>query len=149
MDAAIISALSGLAGAAIGGATSAASSVLSELTKERRKTAEDSFNRRELVYIAFIKEAADRFADALSREADDPRELVSLYALVARMRLASPHAVVAAGEAVIVNLQNAYEAPTRTLREIHIYSSDGETDPLLEFSEACRADLDSAEARLR
>ena len=149
MDAAIISALSGLAGAAIGGATSVASSLMSELTKDRRKTAEDSFKRRELVYIAFIKEAADHFADALSRMADDPKELVSLYALVARMRLGAPQTVVAAAEAVILNLQDAYEAPTRTLREVHIFSKDGETDPLLEFSEACRADLESTQARLR
>ena len=143
MDSAIISAMSGLAGAAIGGATSAFSSVLSELTKERRKTAEDSFNRREQVYTEFIKESADHFFDALSREADDPKELVSLYALVARMRLGSPDKVVSAAEAVIVTLQKAYQAPTRSLREVHIFAKDGETDPLLEFSRASREDLTS------
>jgi hypothetical protein len=146
MDVAIISALSGLAGAAIGGATSAFSSVLSELTKDRRKATEVSYNRRHQVYTEFIKEAANHFADALSRQADDPKELVSLYALVARMRLGSPQSVVTAAEAVIVNLQSAYEAPTRSLREIHIFSKDGETDPLLEFSEACRRDLEETKA---
>jgi hypothetical protein len=146
MDVAIISALSGLAGAAIGGATSAFSSVLSELTKDRRKAAEVSYNRRHQVYTEFIKEAANHYADALTRQADDPKELVSLYALVARMRLGSSKPVITAAEAVIVNLQNAYEAPTRTLREIHIYSKDGETDPLVEFSEACRRDLEETKA---
>lgn len=143
MDSAIISAMSGLAGAAIGGATSAFSSVLSELTKERRKTAEDTFGRREQVYTEFIKESADHFFDALSREADDPKELVSLYALIARMRLGSPDQVVAAAEAVILNLQKAYQAPTRSLREVHIFAKDGEADPLLEFSQASRKDLAS------
>jgi hypothetical protein len=146
MDAAIISALSGLAGAAIGGGTSAFSSVLSELTKDRRKAAELSYNRRHQVYTEFIKEAANHFADALTREADDPKELVSLYALLARMRLGSSQSVVTAAEDVIVNLQNAYEAPTRSLREVHIFSKDGEADPLLEFSEACRRDLEATKA---
>jgi hypothetical protein len=149
MDAAIISALSGLAGAAIGGATSAFSSVLSEITKDRRKTAETSFNRRERVYIDFIKEAADHFVDALTRESDDPKGFVSLYALIARMRLGSPDQVVDAAEAVIVNLQKAYAAPTRSLSQVHIYSKGGEPDPLLEFSEACRKDLESGKASLR
>jgi len=148
MDAAVISAVSGLAGAAIGGATSAFSSVLSELTKDRRKTAEDSFNRREQVYIAFIKEAADHFVDALTRESDDPKEFVSLYALIARMRLGSPDQVVEAAEVVMLKLQKAYAAPTRSLSQVHLFSKDGEADPLLEFSEACRGDLESNKAGL-
>jgi hypothetical protein len=149
MDGAIISALSGLAGAAIGGATSAFSSVLSEITKDRRKTAEDTFNRRERVYIEFIKDAADHFVDALTRDSGEPKDFVSLYALIARMRLGSPHQVVEAAEAVILNLQKAYAAPTRSLSQVHIYSKGGEPDPLLEFSEACRKDLESSKATLR
>jgi hypothetical protein len=148
MDAAIISALSGLAGAAIGGATSAFSSVLSELTKDRRKTADDLFNRRVQVYSDFIKDAADHFADAVTREAGDPKELVSLYALIARMRLGSPEFVIAAAESVMVSLQKAYAAPTLSLSQIDIFSKGGQTDPLLEFSEACRKDLESTRARL-
>lgn len=148
MDAAIISAVSGLAGAAIGGATSALSSVLGEHTKDRRKTAEDLFNRRVKVYDDFIREAANHFVDALTRESDDPKALVSLYALMAIMRLGSPPEVVAAGEAVMVHLQKAYEAPNRTLSQVNMYSKGGDADPLLEFSEACRKDLESSKAGL-
>ena len=148
MDAAIISALSGLAGAAIGGATSAFSSVLSEVTKNRRKTAEDLFNRRVRAYDDFIKEAADHYVDALTHESDDPQALVSLYALIAIMRLGSPREVVRAAEAVMFNLQKVYEAPNRTLSQINLYSKGGETDPLLEFSEACRKDLELSKASL-
>src|SRR5262245_43923860 len=129
MDPAIISAVSGLAGAAIGGATSAMSSVMSEATKNRRKTAEDLFNRRVQIYDDFIREAADHFVDALTRESDDPKTLVSLYAHMATMRLASPRKVIAAAEAVLVKLQQAYEAPSRTLKQVRIYSKGGEADP--------------------
>jgi len=141
-------AIGGIAGAAIGGATSAFSSVLSERTKDRRKTAEDAFNRREHVYIEFIKDAADHFVDALTRESDDPKEFVSLYALIARMRLGSPDQVVDAAEAVMLNLQKAYAAPTRSLKEVHFFSKGGDPDPLLEFSEACRKDLEASKASL-
>jgi hypothetical protein len=148
MDPAIISAVSGLAGAAIGGATSAMSSVLSEATKNRRKTAEDLFNRRVQVYNDFIKEAADHFVDALTRKSDDPKALVSLYALMATMRLGSPRKVIAAAEAVMVKLQKAYEAPNRTLSQLNMYSKGGEADPLLEFSETAREDLESSRTKL-
>jgi hypothetical protein len=148
MDAAIISALSGLAGAAIGGATSAFSSVLSEVTKNRRKTAEDLFNRRVKVYDDFIKEAAEHYVDALTRESDDPKALVSLYALVAIMRLGSPREVVMAAEAVMVDLRKVYEAPNRTLSQISMYSEGGDADPLLGFSGAARKDLESSKASL-
>ena len=148
MDVAIISALSGLAGAAIGGATSAFSSVLSEATKNRRKTAGDLFNRRVRIYDNFIKEAADHYVDALTRESDDPKALVSLYALVAIMRLGSPREVVTAAEAVMVDLRKVYEAPNRTLSQINRYSQGGDPAPLLEFSEACREDLESSKSSL-
>jgi len=148
MDAAVISALSGLAGAAIGGATSAFTSVLSEVTKNRRKTAEDLFNRRVRVYDDFIREAADHYVDDLTRESDDPKALVSLFSLMAIMRLRSPREVVAAAESVMVNLRKVYESPNRTLSQINMYSKGGDTDPLLEFSEAARVDLESSQASL-
>ena len=148
MDAAVISALSGLAGAAIGGATSAFTSVLSEVTKNRRKTAEDLFNRRVRVYYDFIREAADHYVDALTRESDDPKALVSLFSLMAIMRLRSPREVVAAAESVMVNLRKVYESPNQTLSQINMYSKGGDTDPLLEFSEAARVDLESSQASL-
>ena len=50
------------------------------------------------------------------------------------------------GRALLRYIQNAYEAPTRPLREIHIFAKDGETDPLLEFSNACRRDLEETKA---
>jgi hypothetical protein len=150
MDSAVISAISGLAGAMIGGATSAASSILGERVKDRRNAANVSWKRREHLYNQFIEAAASKFADALSHERDDAGSLMELYALVAKMRLISPHPVVAAAEAATINVQAAYEAPNRSLRQIHIFSADHDVDPLLAFSEACREDLEiSREGSLR
>jgi len=148
MDVAIVSALSGLAGAAIGGATSAWSSLLSQVTIDRRKFRELFWDRRSKLYTDFIGVAASHFADALTHQREDPTDLVQLYALVARMRLVSPRPVIEAAEAVTVSLQEIYEAPTRPLRKFHLFSNDPWTDPLLEFSEAARRDLDSSKDRL-
>ena len=143
MEVAIVSALSGLAGAAIGGATSAWSSLLSQVTIDRRKFRELFWDRRSKLYTDFIGVAADHFADALSHQRADPTDIVQLYALVARMRLVSPRPVIEAAEAVTVSLQEMYEAPTEPLAKFRIFSDGPGADPLLEFSEAARCDLDS------
>lgn len=148
MEVAIVSALAGLAGAAIGGATSAWSSLLSQVTIDRRKFRELFWDRRSSLYTDFIGEAANHFADALTHQREDPTDLVQLYALVARMRLVAPRPVIEAAEAVTVSLQGIYEAPTEPNRKLHIFSKDPWTDPLLEFSEAARRDLDSSKDRL-
>jgi hypothetical protein len=142
LDAAVISAISGLAGAAIGGATSASTSMISERIKERRGAKESSWNRRELLYNKFIAATAKSYADALSQERDDPNALMKLYALVAKMRLVAPRSVIAAAEAATINVQKTYESPNRSLRQIHIFSAGGDVDPLLNFSQACRKDLE-------
>jgi hypothetical protein len=48
----------------------------------------------------------------------------------------------------MVKLQQAYEAPNRTLRQVNLYSKGGDSDPLLEFSEAARSDLESSRTKL-
>lgn len=148
MDVAIVSALSGLAGAAIGGATSAWSSLLSQVTIDRRKFRELFWDRRSKLYTDFIGVAADHFADALSHQRADPADIAQLYALVARMRLVSPAPVIEAAEGVTVTLQELYSAPTRPLPEFHIFSDGPGADPLREFSEAARRDLDSTKDTL-
>jgi hypothetical protein len=150
MDPAIISALSGLMGAAIGGATSASTSMFSERIKVKRNALHSSWLRREHLYNEFIAVTAKHLADALSHESDDPGALMELYALVAKIKLISPQSVVAAAEAVMVHVQKTYEAPNRSLRQLSFFSASNDADPLIAFSEACRIDLDiSRESMLR
>ena len=148
MNTAIISALSGLIGAAIGGGTSAATSMFSERVRDQRNAASVSSRRRQRLYNKFIAASAQHLADALGHERDDPGALMELYALVAKIRLISPRSVVAAAEAATIVVQKTYEAPNRTLRQINIFSASGNVDPLLAFSEACRKDLGITRERL-
>jgi len=141
MDIAVISAISGLAGAAIGGATSTTSAILSERVKNRRLAADSSWRRREQLYNEFISATAKHMADALGHERDDPAAVMELYALVAKIRLICPESVVVAAEAATIVVQKTYEAPNRSLRQLSIFSATGESDPLAAFSEASRKDL--------
>jgi hypothetical protein len=141
MDTAVISAISGLAGAAIGGATSTTSAIFSERVKNRRLSADGSWTRREQLYNEFISATAKHMADALGHERDDPAAVMELYALVAKIRLICPQSVVVAAEAATIVVQKTYEAPNRSLRQLSIFSATGDSDPLYAFSEACRTDL--------
>src|SRR5262245_32404593 len=98
--ASILTAIVGLAGAAIGGLTSFMASWLTVRTQMHQKMQAAARARREKVYTAFIKEAARLFGDALGHQREEVSDLVSLYALVAQMRLLAPDEVIMRAEGV-------------------------------------------------
>jgi hypothetical protein len=141
MNPSYISAIAGLTGAAIGGVTSLATSWITQQTQTRQREREIARTRRERLFTAFIEEASRLFADAIGHDKDDVEDLVRLYALVARMRLIASSPVVEAAERVVIGVIETYQAPNRTLRELHLFAREGNLDPLLDFSEACREEL--------
>jgi hypothetical protein len=141
MNPSYVSAVAGLTGAGIGGLTSLLTSWFTLQNQSRQREREIGRTRRERLFTAFIEEASRLFADAIGHEKDNADELVHLYALVARMRLAASPEVIAAAERVVQGVIDAYQAPNRTLKELHLFAKDGGMDPLLEFSEAGRAEL--------
>ena len=142
MDPAIISATSGLVGSLVGGVSTFAASWLSTRNQHRAQTLVQQAVRREALYAEFATEAAGRLADAWSHEAGGPEVIASLWGTVARMRLTSSEAVVAAAEEVIRQVIEAYAAPNQTFTDLRQRAQDDEfRDPLRKFSEACRAEL--------
>lgn len=141
MNPSYVSAVAGLTGAGIGGLTSLLASWITQQNQSRQREREIGRTRRERLFTAFIDEASRLFADALGHEKNDADDLVHLYALVARMRLTASPEVVGAAERVVQGVIDAYQAPNRTLKELHLFAKDGGMDPLLEFSEAGRAEL--------
>lgn len=141
MNPSYVSAIAGLTGAAIGGLTSLLASWITQQNQSRQREREIGRTRRERLFTAFIDEASRLFADALGHERDNADDLVHLYALVARMRLTASPEVVTASERVVQGVIDVYQAPNRSLRELHLFAKDGGMDPLLEFSEAGRAEL--------
>jgi len=106
-----------------------------------QKIRSEARSRRELVYTDFIKEATRLFGDALGHEREDVSDLVTLYALVAKMRLIAPSDVIERAEYVVDSIVSAYLGPNRTLHQLREFAKEGGMDPLRQFSEACRTEL--------
>ena len=106
MNPAIISALAALGGSSVG----ALAPVLSNFILQRSVTQRDLLNRqisqRETLYSDFINEASRIYAKSVTHDLENMDELVSLYALVSRIRLMATEPVVRAAEARLVPLDN-------------------------------------------
>ncbi|KAA0695385.1 hypothetical protein DTW90_22695 [Neorhizobium sp. P12A] len=145
MDA-YISALVGLAGVAIGGLTSFATAWITHRSQVREKQREIEVAKREKLFSDFIAEATRLYGDAVSHQKDDVSDLVLLYALVAQMRLIASRSVVDAAESAMARIVDTYLTPNRSLSEMRNLAHSGAMNFLLDFGEACRAELGAARA---
>ncbi|GJE58104.1 hypothetical protein [Methylobacterium trifolii] len=87
MDAAYNSALSALAGSAIGAMASFATTWLTQHSQVVATLLVQDRARREALYGEFIREASTLFGDASRHDLDDPAKLVNLHAIVNKIRL--------------------------------------------------------------
>lgn len=141
VDTAYISALSALGGATIGGLASFGSSWLTQRTQLHYSHHETIKARREALYAEFVDEASRLYGDALGHQKDDAADLAKLFALLGRIRLASPRPVVIAAERTFDTIIEAYLGPNRTMHEVLDDVHQGGFHFLIEFGEACRQDL--------
>jgi hypothetical protein len=106
-----------------------------------RHTAKSHSGRRKL-YRQFIEEASRLYADALVSDGAEISQLVNLYSLVGRMRLVSGEAVIEAAEKAGLLILETYLSPNRTFLDLPALLK--EMDPLSDFAEACRRELQEA-----
>lgn len=144
MNAAILSAAVGLIGSLVGGTSTFAASWLTQRGQLRTHTLVQQSAKREALYAEFIIEAAKRIAEAWTRQADDPAAIAALYSAIGRMRLTSSAEVIAAADDIIRQIVESYAAPAKSFDDLRRSLSGGEfQDPLLKFSEVCRAELEA------
>ena len=141
MDAAYISAFAALAGTAIGGLTTFASSWVTQHMQVRVQRLAAEKESRAALFGKFLDEAAKLYSDALQNKRDDITTLMGIYALTNRIRLMSSPQVVEAADNVTHAIVDAYLAPNITLEELPTTWRDRNVDPLRAFSEACRQEL--------
>jgi hypothetical protein len=96
---------------------------------------------RAALFGRFLDEAAKLYADALQSRRDDMSGLINIYALTNRIRLMSTERVVESADTVCRIIVDAYLAPNMTLEEMRTSWIDKHIDPLRDFSEACRREL--------
>jgi len=141
MNPAIVGALAALGGSSVG----ALAPVLSNIILQRGATQRDLLNRqivqRETLYSDFINEASRIYVKSVTHNLEDLDELVSLYALVSRIRLMATEPVVRAAESFVKLIVTRYGEPNLTLEEMRAAALSAEADPLDIFSRACRKEL--------
>ena len=142
MDVAYISALSALAGSAVGGFTSTVTTWLTQRAQARAGQLAHEFTRREDLYRDFIMAASKTYGDALVSSEPQLPELVALYAMISRMRVLSRPRTVVCADKIMLAIIDTYFSPNRSVRELRDMMKAGTgIDPLKDFSEAAREEV--------
>src|ERR1700747_805814 len=140
-----IPALASFSGSASGTLASIVTNWVTQRRKDRARKTLQSTAKREELYKDFIAEASRLYADALVNDKSEISKLVDLYALIARMKILSSDAVIQAAEKAAQLIIDTYLSPNRTF--VDLPDLINEMDPLRDFSEACRRELQSADRR--
>lgn len=138
---ALFTALAALAGSALGGLTSFATAWLTQRHQDRATRFSQDKARLQELYKQFIDEASRLYADALAHNEAEISALVSVYALLSRMRVLSNSAVVDKAETVLQMVVDTYFQPNKTFPELRELLKSHSMDPLRAFSEECRIEL--------
>jgi hypothetical protein len=146
IDPAILSPVSALLGALIGGGASLCAAIYTQRYQTRLQRATGEIGKRETVYADFVMNASNLLLNAYVH--DDIAlggEEQRLIGLINRMRLFAPPDVVKGAEAVVKTIVEIALKPGIEVRRLakEALSESLEPDPLLSFSLICRADLDN------
>jgi hypothetical protein len=145
MDMIYIPALASFSGSASGTLASIVTNWVTQRRKDRVRHTLRAASQREELYRSFIEEASRLYADALVNDKSEVSKLVGLYAFIARMKILSSDAVVEAAEKAGRLILDTYLSPNRTF--VDLAELINEMDPLRDFSEACRRELQGAHRR--
>ena len=143
MNAAYVSAIAALAGSVIGGLTTFAAAWVTQRQQANVQWLLQEKTRRQELYQQFIEDASKLYVDALMHDQVAIPSVVSLYALMNKMKVVSTSRVAERADKVIRMIVDTYFLPNKTLPELRAMTVSGALDPLRDFSEACREELDT------
>jgi hypothetical protein len=143
MDASLISGLAALAGAAIGGFSSAAAAWFTQRTVVQAQWASSQVMRRQDLYREFIEIASKCYIDALQTEKPNISDLVGLYDKISRMRVVSSANVVERADQVAQRILDTYSEPDKSFVELRSMVKHHAIDLLYDFSQACRKEQET------
>jgi hypothetical protein len=145
IDPPLLSAVSALIGALMGGGASLTAAVYTQRRQDRLQRVAREITKRETVYADFIMTASKLLLRAYVNEgvrldADEQH----LIGLANRMRLFAPPSVIEQAEAVIREIVDLSRKPGMDVRKLTVeeVAERRHSDPLLPFSVASRSDLD-------
>lgn len=147
MNSAMLTALAAIAGSLVGAFGSAVGTWITARHQDRRDLLGKLIARREALYSDFIGESARLLVDAMEHNAGDLQKMLPVYALLSRIRLSSSGPVLQEAELVIRTIVSTYPQPNLTAEQIESQATNGK-DPLKQFSDTCRSELDSLQRQL-
>ena len=141
MDSAWISAFSAVMGSMVGAFTSFVTTYANQRAQYKRDFLSRQFAQRETLYSEFINEAARLQVDSLEHQLEQPGILVAIYALANRIRLNASEEVVEAATNAIQIVVESYRRPKMDVEDIRRGAYLEIPDPVKEFGESCRKEL--------
>jgi hypothetical protein len=147
MNSGLIAACAAILGSFVGALGSVVGTWITQRHQDRRDLVAKTIIRREALYSDFIVESARMLVDALEHNISDPQKLIPAYALLSRIRLSSSSKVLETAEGLVRTILTTYPLQNLTAEQIQSRAVNGE-DPLREFSDTCRMELDSLQKQL-
>ena len=147
MNPGLIAGLAAVSGSIVGALGSVVGTWITTRHQDLRDLLAKKIVRREALYSDFITESARVLVDAMQHNTSDPQKLIPAYALLSRIRLSSSSSVLARAEEVVKIILSTYPQPNLTAEQIELRTASGE-DPLRQFSNTCRAELESMQNQL-
>jgi hypothetical protein len=147
MNASIISALSALLGAAIGGTASFLASWMTQRMQVQAQWLIQERLRRQELYKEFIEEASKCYIDALQHDKGDIPSLVTLYSKIDRMRVLSAPKVIDSAEQIGRKILDTYLEPDKSFLELREMVNSNSIRIIGDFSQACREGFESLRPR--
>jgi hypothetical protein len=147
MNSGMITALAAISGSLVGALGSAVGTWITQRHQDRRDLLGKQIVRREALYSDFIAESARLLVDAMEHNDGDLQKMIPVYALLSRIRLSSSEPVLQTAEQIIRTIVNTYPQPNLTPEQIESRAVNGQ-DPLRQFSDTCRTELDWLQRQL-
>jgi hypothetical protein len=141
MDMTLVSALSGVLGSLVGGSVTFATALVTQRTVSKRELLREEMRKRETLYNEFIGECAKRLVDAIAHHLESPEPMLSVYALMNRIRLTASKPVLIEAEHLLARITEQYFSEPLTVEEVRRLARSESADPLRAFGEACRYEL--------
>ena len=142
MNSAALSALSALAGSAIGALASLLTTWITQHHQDRVQRRSQEYSRRERLFGEFIVQASKLYADALTHQQVEPSALVPLYAVKAQLSLFASKQTIARADEVLRLIVDSYFRPNPDWHDRKEFENR-DYDFLRPFTEACRRELGS------
>ena len=144
IDSGLLSPLSALVGALVGGGTTLIAAIYTQSRQGRLQRVASEVTKREMVYADFVFHASNLLLSAYTHDgvvlSGDEQRLIGL---INRMRFFASSEIVANAEAALRAILEIALKPSVELRQLATEAlSKTFDDPLKEFSLVCRADLE-------